>query len=126
MAAMGLVLCAVDSSDAAVAPALARCRDRRAELRFVGVVRSSRDFPFLQARLVASLRRAHAAGVPASAVTRAGDAAVELVREADATGAEEVFLLGPRRLVTRRRALRYLRLRGLAPAPTAAPLRLAA
>lgn len=123
---MGLVLCAVDCSDAAVASALTRCRERRAELRFVGISRGRRDFPFLQARLVEALRRARVAGVPASAVTRAGDAALELVREAGATGAEEVFLLTRRRPLTRRRALRYLRLRGLAPAPAAAPLRLAA
>ena len=123
---MGRVLCAVDSSPVAAAAAIAHCRERGSPLGLVGVVRDPREFAALQHRLAQTARAARREGVEPSIVTRAGEPLAALLREADETGAEELFLPERRRLLRRSRGVRYVRVRGLAEAPRPDVLRLAA
>jgi len=123
---MGRVLCAVDDSPAVAAAAIAHCRNRGGSLGLVGVVRDPREFGALQHRLVQTARAARREGVEPSIVTRAGGQLAALLREADETGAEELFLPRPRRLLRRARGVKYVRVRGLGEAPRPDVLRLAA
>lgn len=123
---MGRVLCAVDSSPVAAAAAIAHCRERGSALGLVGVVHDPREFAALQHRLAQTARVARREGVEPSIVTRAGEPLAALLREADETGAEELFLPERRRFLRRARGVRYVRVRGLAEAPRADVLRLAA
>jgi hypothetical protein len=123
---VGRVLCAVDSSPVAAAAAIAHCRERGSALGLVGVVREPREFGALQHRLVQAARTARCEGVEPSIVTRAGEPLTALLREADETGADELFLPEQSRLLRRARGVRYVRLRGLAEAPRPDVLRLAA
>jgi hypothetical protein len=123
---VGRVLCAVDSSPITAAAAIAHCRERGSALGLVGVVREPREFGALQHRLVQAARAARCEGVEPSIVTRAGEPLTALLREADETGAEELFLPEQPRLLRRARGVRYVRLRGLAEAPRPDVLRLAA
>jgi hypothetical protein len=123
---VGRVLCAVDSSPLAVAAAIAHCRERGSALGLVGVVREPREFGALQHRLVQAARAARCEGVEPSIVTRAGEPLTALLREADETGADELFLPESPRLLRRARGVRYVRVRGLAEAPRPDVLRLAA
>ncbi len=123
---MATVLAAVDDSPAAAAAAVAHCRERGSSLRLVGVVRDPRAFGDLQHRLVETARAARREGVEPSIVTRAGEPLAALLREADDTGAEELFLPGPPRLLRRPGGVRYVRVRGLAEAPRPGLLRRAA
>lgn len=124
---MGHVLCAVDSSPAAAAAAIAHCRKHGTALGLVGVSRRPRDFGALQHRLVQVARAARREGLEPSIVTRPGEPLDALLREADETGAEELFLAEPRRLPRRRpRGVRYVRVRGLGEAPRADLFRVAA
>src|SRR5918996_1109028 len=99
---------------------------RGSALGLVGVVREPREFGALQHRLVQAARAARCEGVEPSIVTRAGEPLTALLREADETGADELFLPEEPRLLRRARGVRYVRLRGLAEAPRPDVLRLAA
>jgi len=123
---VGHVLCAVDSSRVAAAAAIAHCRERGSALGLVGIIREPREFGALQHRLVQTARAARREGVEPSIVTRAGEPLAALLREAEETGADELFLPEPRRLLRRARGVEYVRVRGLAEAPRPEVLRLAA
>ncbi|MGH3047892.1 MAG: hypothetical protein ACRDNC_12960 [Gaiellaceae bacterium] len=101
---MGHVLCAVDSPPVAAAAAIAHCRERGSALGLVGIVREPREFGALQHRLVQTARAARGEGVEPSIVTRAGEPLAALLREAEETGADELFLPEPRRSCAARAA----------------------
>lgn len=104
---MSQALCAVDESKAAtaaVAAAIDFCRKHDAELALVGIVRPMlgvtqpaygervRRFREVEFALVEAARAAREAGLEPGIAMRAGHPARELRREADAVGAEELFL----------------------------------
>jgi hypothetical protein len=91
-----------------------------------GIVRDPREFGALQHRLVQTARAARREGVEPSIVTRAGEPLVALLREAEETGAEELFLPQPRHLLRGARGVRYVRVRGVGEAPRPDVRRLAA
>jgi nucleotide-binding universal stress UspA family protein len=127
-AKMALALCAVDNSEAtnaAVAAAIEFCREHDAELTLVGIVKPMlgdtqpaygervRRFREVEFALVQAARGARDAGLEPGIVIRAGNPARELMREADAVGADELFLGRTRGLLgamlRRRRRLHVLR-----------------
>jgi hypothetical protein len=125
---MARVLCAVDESRAsaeAVKAAVGFCRERDTDLTLVGVVKpvfgvtqpahgeQVRRFRQVEFALVQAAQAAREAGVEPSIAIRAGEPARELLREADAVDADELFLGRTRGLISaklrRRRRLRVLR-----------------
>jgi hypothetical protein len=108
-------LCAVDESKgatAALATAIDFCREHEAALTLVGVVKPLlgvtqpasgelvRRFREVEFAVVQAARAARGAGLEPGIVVRAGDPARELLREADAVGAEELFLARTRGLLS--------------------------
>jgi hypothetical protein len=106
-AKMAQALCAVDESKAvtaAVVAAIDFCRKHDAALTLVGIVRPMlgvtqpaygervRRFREVEFALVQAARAAREAGLDPAIALRAGDPARELVLEAEAVGAEELFL----------------------------------
>ena len=104
---MAVALCAVDHSEAtnaAVATAIDFCREHDAELTLVGIVKPMlsdpqpaygervRRFRDVEFAVVQAAQAAREAGLEPGTAIRAGDPARELVREADAAGADELFL----------------------------------
>lgn len=106
---MARVLCAVDGSPAghqAIDAAVAFCRQHDADLKLVGVVKPSffdppqpsgggelvRRYNQVQYELARGAAIAREAGLAPEITLRSGNLAKELLREADATLAEEVFL----------------------------------
>jgi Universal stress protein family len=125
---MALALCAVDESKAttsAVAAAIDFCREHDVELTFVGIVKPMfgvtqpaygelvRRFGAVEFALVQAARAAREAGLEPRLAIRAGEPARELMREAEAVGAKELFLGRTRGLLgtmlTRRPRVRVLR-----------------
>ena len=125
---MAQVVCAVDESKAATAAVTAAidfCRNHDADLRLLGIVKpvfgvtqpaygeQVRRFRQVEFALVQAARAAREAGFKPAIAIRGGDPARELVREADAVGAGELFLGRTRGLiaatVTRRPRLDVLR-----------------
>lgn len=113
---MARVLCAVDDSPAAgeaVRAAIAFCREHGAALKLVGVVKPSifdppqpssgervRRFNQVQFALARAAEVAREGALESEITVRAGDPAKELLREADATLTEEVFLARSRNRLT--------------------------
>ena len=110
---MSTVLCVVDhtpSSGDAVRRAIARSRDRGAELALVGVVQPFADaagpaygervrrLGLVETNLVRAARAARAAGVAPIVERRFGHTLSEAVAAADEVGADEVVLAEPRGL----------------------------
>ena len=106
-----MVLCVVDHtpfSRDAVRSAIARCRDRGAELSLVGVVQPFaeaagpaygervRRLSLVETNLVRACRAARAAGVAPNVERRFGHVLSEAVAAADEVGADEVVLAEPR------------------------------
>jgi hypothetical protein len=106
---MARVLCAVDSSPAgreAVRAAVAFCREHNADLELVGVVKEKSFFDVpqpsygervrghkqVQYELTRAAEIAREAGLSPGITIRSGKLRKELLREAEATMAEEVFL----------------------------------
>ncbi len=104
---MSQVLCAVDESraaPAAVAAAIDFCRKHGADLTLVGIVKpvfgvtqpaygeQVRRFRAVEFALVQAARAARETGLKPAIVIRGGEPARELVREADAVGAGELFV----------------------------------
>ncbi|MDQ3865348.1 MAG: universal stress protein [Actinomycetota bacterium] len=111
---MAKVLCAVDESKAAtaaVAAAIEFSRKHDLDLRLVGIVRpvfgvtqpaygeQVRRFREVEFALVQAARAAREAGLKPGIGIRAGYPEQELVREAEATGAGDIFLGRTRGLV---------------------------
>ncbi len=113
---MARVLCAVDGSPAgrqAVDAAIAYCREHGAELTLVGLVKPrfldppqpsygelARRHAAVHHELARAAAAAREAGLAPTIAVRAGKPARELLREADATLAEEVFLARERSPLT--------------------------
>ena len=108
------VVCAVDESKAATAAVTAAidfCRKHDANLRLLGIVKpvfgvtqpaygeQVRRFREVEFALVQAARAAREAGLNPAVAIRGGDPARELVREADAVGAAELFLGRTRGLI---------------------------
>jgi len=105
---MARVLCAVDGSHVgrqAVDAAVAFCREHNADLELVGVVKERlsdstratggelvRRYNQVQFELARAAAIAREAGLTPEIALRSGNMVKELLREADATLAEEVFL----------------------------------
>jgi hypothetical protein len=101
-----VVICAVDreSSRAAVDAAVGFCREQGGELAFVGVVEDKlsdatragagekvRRYKTAWFELARALETARQAGIVGTATVRAGDRMGELLHEARAVGATELF-----------------------------------
>jgi hypothetical protein len=123
-------LCAVDESEAAtaaVAAAIDFCRKHHAALTLVGIVKPMlgvtqpaygervRRFREVELAVAQAARAAREAGLEPAIVIRAGDPTREFLREADAVGAEELFIGRTRRLLSatlrRRPRVHVLRVR---------------
>jgi hypothetical protein len=108
------VVCGIDESGSpeAVRAAIDYCREHRADLRLIGIVRdklsdSTRGTASERVRRSMTVRLelnradevARAAGVTASTALRVGNPVQELLREAERTGPAEVFYVRTRGLI---------------------------
>ncbi len=109
---MTRVICALDDSPAsraAVESAVEHCRRQGGELVLVGIVRTSpfdppqpsygevaRRYAGVQHELARAAATAKEAGLSPRVSLRAGKPAAELLREAEASQADEVFVAGKR------------------------------
>jgi nucleotide-binding universal stress UspA family protein len=111
---MHSVLCGIDESGSheAVRAAVDYCRENRTDLRLIGFVKDKlsdtttviagervRRSKTVRLELDRAAEAARAAGVTVSTTLRAGNPVPELLREAAATGSDEVFYASSRGLI---------------------------
>jgi hypothetical protein len=111
---MHSVVCGIDESGSheAVIAAVNYCRENGASLRLVGIVKDRlgdstratagervRRSKAVSLELNRAAERARAAGVPVSIILSAGNPLIELLREAAATDAGDVFYVNTRGLI---------------------------